>query len=509
MYTPSIRLAAADAVTLKKNMSLLIMPVFADKKETFTLSKTQLELSGYTAKKIREMAAFFEFEGKSGQVCFIAPVSKSKAEKIMLVGLGETKNIDPLSLEKAGAKLFDLVQPLSVKEAHLVLPFKQCPVEKEVFYKSYMTGFLLKSYSFEKYKKDQSKTKISKVTALSTDHKALSVIGKEVEAIAEGVFVTRSLTNEPANHLRPDMYVKELKKLFKGTDVKVTALGEKKLQAMGANLLLSVGQASSSESHLVVLEYKGKVKKGTKPLAFVGKGVCFDTGGNNLKPFDGMLGMKADMGGSAVVVGLLKSLAARKAPVHAVGIVGLVENMVDGNATRPGDVVTSMSGKTVEILNTDAEGRLVLADAMTYVQQKYKPSHMIDLATLTGAIIMALGGEYAGLFSDQDDLADTLSQAGMGANEPVWRMPLCEAYDKALDSEIADMTNLGKKSVGAGSATAASFLKAFVEKGVKWAHLDIAGTTMVKGSWAHLDKGATGYGVRLLNKFVDLQASSK
>ena len=514
MYSPSIRLATADSSKLKKNVALLICPVFeAEKKKKLSFSKTQLELLGFSMSKLLEWTDFNEFEGKKGQTLLVAPNKKSKADKIMLVGCGKEEDFDQISIEKAGAALFDRLKDVSVKEAHIVFPFKSVKLEKDAFYKAYMTGLLLKSYRFDTYKKanaDAKKMTLTKVTAFSTDHKELGLVAKEVEAIAEGVFVARSLTNEPPNYLRPDMYAENLKKLFKGTDVKVTALGEKKLQAMGANLFLSVGQASTSESHMVLLEYnglKGKSKKGSKPYAFVGKGICFDTGGNNIKSFDGMLGMKADMGGSAVVVGLLKSLAARKAPVHVIGAVALAENMVSGNASRPTDVVTSLSGKTVEILNTDAEGRLVLADTMTYVQQKYKPSHLIDLATLTGAIIMALGGEYAGLFSNDDGLSDTLTQSGIAANEPVWRLPLCEAYDKALESEVADMTNLGKRALGAGSATAGAFLKAFVEKDVKWAHLDIAGTTMIKGSWAHLDKGATGYGVRLLNQFIDTQTA--
>jgi leucyl aminopeptidase len=289
---------------------------------------------------------------------------------------------------------------------------------------------------------------------------------------------------------------KQLSKL----GVKVEVLGEAQMQKLGMGALLGVGQGSERESHLVVMHWNGGRKKDA-PVAFVGKGVCFDSGGLSLKPAASMMGMKGDMGGAAAVTGAIRTLAARKARVNAVGVIGLVENMPDGKAQRPDDVVKSMSGQTIEVLNTDAEGRLVLADALTYTQQKFKPKFVIDLATLTGAIMVALGNENAGLFSNDDKLADRLVAAGKTSGEPVWRMPLGAGYDKAIKSKIADMKNIGGPY--GGSITAAQFLQRFVEKGQVWAHLDIAGVAWQDGEQKPLTPGwATGFGVRLLDRLV-------
>jgi leucyl aminopeptidase len=300
--------------------------------------------------------------------------------------------------------------------------------------------------------------------------------------------------------LHPDEYAKRLSSLKKD-GLKVTILDEKKLKKLGMNSLLGVGQGSIRGSYLVCLEWNG-AKNNSKPLAFVGKGVCFDTGGISLKPAKFMEDMTYDMAGSAVVVGLMKNLALRKAKVNAVGVVGLVENMPGGNAQRPGDVVKSYSGKTIEILNTDAEGRLVLADALTYTEKKYKPKFIVDLATLTGAIIVSLGSEYAGLFSNDDELSNKLYEAGLKVEEKVWRMPLNENYDKLIDSKNADMQNINYQG-GAGSTTAAQFLQRFILNNTPWAHLDIAGMAFSKYNGALNSWGATGFGVRLLNKLIE------
>ena len=320
------------------------------------------------------------------------------------------------------------------------------------------------------------------------------------KALEEGTFYTRDLVSEPGNILHPDEYVKRLRTLKK-YGLKINIYDDKKLKKLGMNSLLGVGQGSIRGSYLVTIEWKGAKNK-SRPLAFVGKGVCFDTGGISLKPAKFMEDMTYDMAGSAVVVGLLKNLAIRKAKINAVGVVGLVENMPDGNAQRPGDIVKSYSGKTIEILNTDAEGRLVLADALTYTEKKYKPKFIVDLATLTGAIIVSLGSEYAGLFSNDDKLSNQLSKAGEKVGEKVWRMPLNDNYDKLINSKKADMQNINYVG-GAGSTTAAQFLQRFILNKTPWAHLDIAGMAFSKYGGALNSGGATGYGVRLLNQLIE------
>ena len=307
--------------------------------------------------------------------------------------------------------------------------------------------------------------------------------------------------------MSPKKYTEEIKKLTK-LGLKVEILNEAKMKKLGMNALLGVGQGSENESFLVVVKWNGAKNNFGKPLAFVGKGVCFDTGGISLKPARFMEEMKYDMGGSAVVIGLMKSLALRKAKVNAVGVVGLVENMPDGNAQRPGDIVKSYSGKTIEVLNTDAEGRLVLADALSYTEEKFKPRFIIDLATLTGAIIMALGEEYAGLFSNDDELSNELHQIGNEINEKVWRLPLHKNYNKLMDSAYADVQNINYAG-GAGSITAAEFLQRFILKDTPWVHLDIAGMAFSKKAASLNTGGATGYGVRLLSELIKRKYEKK
>ncbi len=320
------------------------------------------------------------------------------------------------------------------------------------------------------------------------------------KALEEGTFYARDLVSEPGNILHPDEYAKRINSLKK-LGLKIVIYDEKKLKTLGMNSLLGVGQGSIRGSYLVTMEWKG-LKNSSKPIAFVGKGVCFDTGGISLKPAKFMEDMTYDMAGSAVVVGLMKNLALRKAKINAVGVVGLVENMPGGNAQRPGDIVKSYSGKTIEILNTDAEGRLVLADALTFTEEKFKPKFMVDLATLTGAIIVSLGSEYAGLFSNDDNLSKQLVDAGEQVEEKVWRMPLHKNYDKLINSKNADMQNINYVG-GAGSTTAAQFLQRFILKKTPWAHLDIAGMAFSKYGGALNSGGATGFGVRLLNKLIE------
>ena len=363
----------------------------------------------------------------------------------------------------------------------------------------FLHGLKLKSYQFNIYKSKKNK-KIISINVIGNKNKISNQNLLKFKALEEGSFFARDLVSEPGNVLHPDEYAKRINTLKK-LGLKINVFDKKKLKKLGMNALLGVGQGSIRGSYLVTIEWNG-AKNNSKPLAFVGKGVCFDTGGYSLKPAKFMEDMTYDMAGSATVVGLMKNLAIRKATINAVGVVGLVENMVSGNAQRPGDIVKSYSGQTIEVLNTDAEGRLVLADALTYTEKKYKPRFIIDLATLTGAIIVSLGSEYAGLFSNNDKLSKQLLEAGDKVEEKLWRMPLHKNFDKLINSKNADMQNINYVG-GAGSTTAAQFLQRFILNKTPWAHLDIAGMAFSKYGGALNSGGATSYGVRLLNKLIE------
>jgi len=360
---------------------------------------------------------------------------------------------------------------------------------------------LSRNYFFNNYKsKNNNLNKIKNIKIVSKNKLLINTCIKNAKSIDEGVTQTRNLVTMPSNILNPLRFVNEIKKLSK-LGLKIEILDEKKLKKIGMNALLGVGQGSSNKSYVAIMKWTGG-KKSSKPLSFIGKGVCFDTGGISLKPARFMEEMKYDMAGAGTVTGLMKTLAVRKAKVNAIGIVGLVENMPDGNAQKPGDVVKSYSGQTIEIFNTDAEGRLVLADLLTYTEKRFKPKFMINLATLTGAIIISLGNEYAGLFSNNDQLADRINKVGYKDNEKAWRLPLNKNFDALIDSQIADVQNINY-SGGAGSITAAQFLQRFVLNKTPWAHLDIAGMAWTKKTTKTIPLGATGYGVKLLNRLVE------
>ncbi|MFL2887166.1 MAG: leucyl aminopeptidase [Candidatus Pelagibacter sp.] len=399
--------------------------------------------------------------------------------------------------ENIGSKLFEYLKKNKIENSYIdssKIDISYSQLERVLH------GAKLKSYSFDIYKTNNKKNKNINLNIVGEQMVKTNLFRKKLDALLEGIFFTRDLVSEPGNILHPDEYAKRIVKLRK-FGLKVTVYDQKKLKKLGMNALLGVGQGSIRGSYLVTVEWKG-AKNNFKPLAFVGKGVCFDTGGYSLKPAKFMEDMTYDMAGSATVVGLMKTLALRKSKINAVGVVGLVENMVSGNAQRPGDIVKSYSGKTIEVLNTDAEGRLVLADALTYTEKKFKPQFMVDLATLTGAIIVSLGSEYAGLFSNNEKLSKQLLDAGKKVEEKLWRMPLHENFDKLINSKNADMQNINYVG-GAGSTTAAQFLQRFVLNNTPWAHLDIAGMAFSKYGGALNAGGATGYGVRLLNKFVE------
>jgi len=419
-------------------------------------------------------------------------------EKTTLILISLKKDLKGSDVENLGAEFYNFIKKNLFKNLSIITESLKSKPGKD-FIGRFMHGLKLKSYEFNIYK--SKKTKSLFTISLIGKPNALSLKNKlKFKALEEGTFLTRDLVSEPGNILHPDEYAKRLLKLKK-YGLKVTVYDKKKLKKLGLNALLGVGQGSIRGSYLVTLEWKGSRSK-SKPLAFVGKGVCFDTGGYSLKPARFMEDMTYDMAGSAAVVGLMKTLALRKAKINAVGVVGLVENMVSGNAQRPGDIVKSYSGKTIEVLNTDAEGRLVLADALTFTEKKFKPELMVDLATLTGAIIVSLGSEYAGLFSNDDKLSKQLLEAGKRVGEKLWRMPLHKNFDKLMDSKNADMQNINYVG-GAGSTTAAQFLQRFILNKTSWAHLDIAGMAFSKYGGALNSGGATGYGVRLLNQFVE------
>ena len=416
-------------------------------------------------------------------------------KKIFLVSI--KKDLKTSDIESLGAKFHGHIN-YDKKNDYFVNPDTiNSKIENFVGY--FLHGLKLKSYEFNIYKSKKNKRLVS-IDVIGNKNKISTQDQLRFKALEEGTFFARDLVSEPGNILHPDEYAKRLNSLKK-YGLKINIYDDKKLKKLGMNALLGVGQGSIRGTYLVTMEWNG-AKNNSKPLAFVGKGVCFDTGGISLKPAKFMEDMTYDMAGSATVVGLMKNLALRKAKINAVGVVGLVENMPGGNAQRPGDIVKSYSGKTIEILNTDAEGRLVLADALTFTEKKFKPKFMVDLATLTGAIIVSLGSEYGGLFSNDDKLSKQLLNAGEKVDEKLWRMPLHKNFDKLIDSKNADMQNINYVG-GAGSTTAAQFLQRFILNKTPWAHLDIAGMAFSKYGGALNSGGATGYGVRLLNKLVE------
>ena len=479
----NIKINFKKQVFNKSNENLIL---FVD--ENFNISSLKKNISNFDYSYISDLLKTRDSKKK------IITFDINSKRKIILVSL--KKNFTYSEVENLGADCYKIIKEL--KKSNFFINSDTVTNKLKNFVGHFLHGIRLKSYLFEKYKSK----KTNKDIILNIFGKNIPTINDQAKfnAIEEGTFYARDLVSEPGNVLHPDEYAKRINSLKK-FGLKVNVYDEKKLKKLGMNTLLGVGQGSIRGSYLVTMEWNG-LKNKSRPLAFVGKGVCFDTGGISLKPAKFMEDMTYDMDGSAVVVGLMKNLALRKAKVNAVGVVGLVENMPGGNAQRPGDIVKSYSGKTVEILNTDAEGRLVLADAITYTEKKFKPRFIIDLATLTGAIIVSLGSEYAGLFSNDDKLSKQLIEAGKNVEEKVWRMPLNKNYDKLIDSKNADMQNINYVG-GAGSTTAAQFLQRFILNKTPWAHLDIAGMAFSKYGGALNSGGATGYGVRLLNKLIE------
>jgi leucyl aminopeptidase len=433
------------------------------------------------------------FTGAKGQSLELLAPSGVDAARVLVVGAGKEGELNAEGVENAAASAYRAVAASGAKELLIRFPGDAARAAM---------GVRLGSYRFDRYRtteKADKKPSIETVRIAAGDTGAAETEWQTLSAVADGVIFTRDLVSEPANILYPVEFARRVKELER-LGLTVEILGEKEMADLGMGSLLGVGQGSVRDSQMVVIQWKGAADPNAQPIAFVGKGVCFDTGGISIKPADGMEDMKWDMGGAGAVAGLMCALAGRKAKANVVGILGLVENMPDGAAQRPGDVVTSMSGQTIEVINTDAEGRLVLADALWYCQDRFKPKFMVDLATLTGAIIISLGNDFAGCFSNNDELANNLLAASQAEGEPLWRMPMPDAYNKQVESMIADVKNTGGRP--GGSITAALFLQKFVN-GLPWAHLDIAGVAWKKPSTVPtIPDGATGYGVRLLNRMV-------
>ncbi len=448
-----------------------------------------------------------KFEGKFGQALNLTTSDKDgNLRNLIILGIGDEAKLEEYQLEQLGGKIYAYAKAAKA----LSVGFSATDVRVGDFKGNKLasivaSGALLAAYTFDKYRttqKEVEKFATKDFNVIVEEQESAYHAFEEYKAVAMAVYFARDLVSEVPNVLYPESYAEQIINKLEPLGVEIDVIGEREMHDLGMGAILGVGQGSDKESKIVVMRYNGG-EDGAKPVCFVGKGVTFDTGGISLKPPAGMDSMKYDMGGSASVVGAMKAIALRSAKVNVVGIVGLVENMPGSNAQRPGDVVKTMSGQTVEVLNTDAEGRLVLCDCVTYLQENFEPECIIDLATLTGAILVALGNSYAGCFSNDDELANQLISASHKTNEKLWRMPLHKDFDEMIKSPIADIANIGGDRGMAGSSTAAHFIGRFIKDGVKWSHLDIAGTAWdKKGKNAICPKGAVGFGVRLLNKFV-------
>ena len=510
----------------KKKSGAIIICFYSGKKALSRIKDINIDLGGFVNLALEKTAGF---DGGAGQSEISLLPAKAPYDYLVLLGLGDEKDLDIVEAEKIGGKLYSALEGKKITTAELLIgdsgkdKDKDNNKDKTISYADLAAhiaiGARLRSYSFERYKtkrqededQEQAQAQTSKkperINLVLSDEKAAEKIFSYQDCGVRGVFLARDFVNEPPNILYPYSYANRILEELKPLGIEIEILDKKKLEHHGMGALLAVGQGSNNPPCLVIMRWNGldshqNAKEKTPPLALVGKGVTFDTGGISLKPGAGMDEMKMDMGGSAAVVGAMKSLALRKAKVNVVGVVGLVENMPSDKAYRPADIIKSYSGKTIEVLNTDAEGRLVLVDALSYVQKNYKPRMIIDLATLTGAMIVALGHEYCGTFANDDSLWAMMDKAGEKTGDKVWRMPLDKAFKKEVESDIADVQNIAKCGRDAGSCTAAAFLWHFIEKGTPWAHMDIAGTAWIKKDRDTGPKFGTGFGVRLLDRLI-------
>jgi leucyl aminopeptidase len=475
-------------------LSAIAVPVF----EGGTLTLAGEALDGASSGALSRAMGPSRFTGAKDQTLDVIAPAGLHAARVVLAGAGPREGLDDLAMERIAANAYHAVKGSGAQ----VLELRLADLSDAQAARAAL-GVRLAAYRFDRYRtreKPDKKPSVTKVRISCSDPAAATAAFEPLAAVADGVVFARDLVSEPANVLYPAEFarrVKQLEELGLGVEV----LGEAEMAELGMGSLLGVGQGSARESQLAVITWSGAADPKAAPVAFVGKGVCFDTGGISIKPAQGMEEMKTDMGGAAAVAGVMHALAGRKAKVNAVGVLGLVENMPDGNAIRPGDILTSMSGQTIEVNNTDAEGRLVLADAIWYCQERFKPCSLIDLATLTGAIVIALGDDIAGFYSNDEGLAEGLKDASASEDELLWRMPLHKPYDKKLDSLAADVKNI-TGSRGAGSIVGALFIQRFVTS-ASWAHLDIATTAWKPSASPTIPEGASGFGVRLLNRLVE------
>ena len=453
-----------------------------------------------TTGELKNIAALIKsspvFEYKTGQTLHI-PLDDKRT--VIILGLGKKTDWSEKEAETAGGQLIPTLKAHGIQSASLLVGTLKHAAH-------IAAGLYLRAYTFNKYKtdKDSNKNALKTIILVSKNNADIKKTYATLSPTLEGTYFARDLVNEAPNALYPEAYAERIKNELKPLGVKVTVLDDKKMEKLGMGAITAVGQGSAHKPRMVIMEWKNAPSKSAnkgQPIAFVGKGVTFDTGGISIKPGAGMDEMKMDMGGSAAVVGTMKALAASKAKTHVVGIVGLAENMPSSNAYRPGDIITAYNGKTIEVLNTDAEGRLVLADTLSYVQEKYNPHTIIDLATLTGAMMVALGGEYTGTFANDDDLWKALDKSAKIGHEKIWRMPLDQVWSDEVISTVADLRNMGKTRY-AGANTAAAFLEHFIDKDRKWAHMDIAGTAWIRADKPTTPKYGTGVGVRTLTAFA-------
>ncbi len=437
-----------------------------------------------------------KFTGKVGEIISINSPQNLSANRLICIGLGKKEKITTHTLQKVGAIIAKTLK--NTKEESINIIFDD---SLKLSCSHIGFGILLGSYKFDIYKTETTTNTFEKAIIITKNADISNKEFKDLKSLAKGIYTARDFVSEPANILTPAEFAKRTEKIMKKIGVKTEIYDEKFLKTKGMNLINAVSQASSNKPRLVVISYNGAKDKNASPIALVGKGLCYDSGGLSLKPSTSMATLKQDMAGGAAVIGAIQALALQKAAVNIIGIIPMVENSISGNSYRPGDVIKSYSGKTVEIYNTDAEGRLVLADALTFAQE-FKPKAVINLATLTGAIVSALGNEYAGLFSNNDELATNLTLAGTQSNEKVWRFPIDNAYEELLKSDIADFNHMGKTGA-AGSIVAACFLNKFIEKNIKWAHLDIAGVAYLDDKSNPLSPSkATGFGVNIINTLI-------
>ncbi len=479
--------------TSKSRSGAAIAAVYKDSRLSPQAEALDSESGGLIRHVLKTQKAF---TGKPGQVLSMTAPRNSSYGRLLLVGIDESGDLP--ALEVAGGKLAGALKGTGTDSATLFAPGPEAAAHIAL-------GFMLRGYEFTKYKSAVAKdaeppVKLERLDVVTPDSAKAARLFGPLEAAAQGVLFARDLVNEPPNELYPESFAARLKAELQPLGVEVEVIDERKMQKLGFGAHLAVGMGSARPPCVVVMRWRGR--KAKKPVAFVGKGITFDTGGISIKPAASMDEMKMDMGGAAAVAGMMRSLAARKAKADVVGVVALAENMPSDRAYRPGDILKSLSGKTIEVLNTDAEGRLVLCDALTYIQNTYDPALVIDLATLTGAIMVALGHEYCGVFVNDDEVWTGMNKAGRETGEKLWRMPLDEAYRKEMESAVADLRNLGSLGRYGGACSAAGFLEHFIDKGRPWAHMDIAGTAWVNSDRALGPKHATGFGVRVLDRLV-------